>query len=278
MTRHGSPYQQANAAPNPSQAQQWNAMAQFFGQTLIDDQPPSGKTLFYYTLGAETWKQTETFPLPNAEMQTWYFQSNGELAPHIPAEGGAVDHYTVDFSATTGKTNRWHTQMARPLIYRDRATADRRLLTYTSAPLEQDTEITGYPVVTLYVASSEADSAFYVYLEDVDPSGVVRYITEGQLRGLHRKLADSPAPYWTGMPYRTFTRADAAPMPVGEMVELTFGLLPTSALIRRGHRVRVAIAGADADTFARIPSQGTPTWQISRSAVLASCVRLPIVR
>lgn len=64
--------------------------------------------------------------------------------------------------------------MAKPLVYPDRAREDRRLLTYTSAPLECDIEITGYPIVTMYAASTEADSAFFVYLEDVDEKGVVR--------------------------------------------------------------------------------------------------------
>ncbi|MBL8160492.1 MAG: CocE/NonD family hydrolase, partial [Anaerolineae bacterium] len=218
------------------------------------------------------------FPLPNSDMQTWYFQAQRGLAPTAPAGSTEPDTYQVDFSATTGKTNRWQTQMARPLVYRDRAPQDRRLLTYTSAPLEHDIEITGYPVVTLHVASSEEDGAFFVYLEDVDEQGVVRYITEGQLRGIHRKLAATPAPYWSGMPYRSFRRADAAPLPRGERVELTFGLQPTSALIRRGHAIRVAIAGADSETFARIPAQGAPTWQVFRSAIAASCIRLPIVR
>jgi len=101
-------------------------------------------------------------------------------------------------------------------------------------------EVTGYPVVTLYAASTEEDNAFFVYLEDVDEQGVVRYITEGELRGIHRRLSTEAPPYWMGMPYRTFKRADAAPMPRNEMVELTFGLQPTSVLIRRGHRIRIA--------------------------------------
>jgi predicted acyl esterase len=66
-------------------------------------------------------------------------------------------------------------------------------------------------------------------------------------------------------------------LPRGEFVELTFGLLPTSALIRRGHRLRVALAGADQDTFVRIPAQGTPSLQIARNRQLASQMRLPVV-
>jgi putative CocE/NonD family hydrolase len=278
MTGHGSPYQKPGRAPNPSKPEQWSAMAQFFAQTLIQDQPPQGKKLFYYTLGEEAWKNADAFPLPNTELQTWYFQADHRLSRSAPTADDTADTYTVDFTATTGKTNRWHTQFAKALIYPDRAGADRRLLTYTSAPLERDTEITGYPLVTLYLASTHDDGAFFVYLEDVDERGVVRYLTEGQLRGIHRKLNAGPAPYVTGLPNRSFNRADSAPLPVGETVDLTIGLQPTSALIRRGHRIRVALAGADEDTFARIPAQGAPTWKVSRGPTMASHIQLPIIR
>jgi hypothetical protein len=168
--------------------------------------------------------------------------------------------------------------MARPVVYKDRARQDRCLLTYTSAPLAHDVEITGYPIVTLYLSSTVEDGAFFVYLEDVDERGVVRYITEGQVRGIHRRLATEAAPYWTGMPYRDFKRASAAPLPRGEMVELVIGLQPTSVLIRRGHAVRVALAGADRDTFARIPENTIPTWQVAHGAVQGSFIQLPIIR
>ncbi|MBE2269434.1 MAG: CocE/NonD family hydrolase [Anaerolinea sp.] len=277
MTAHGSPFLPPNAKPNPPHGDQWGALAQFFEQTLKQDQLPVGKTLFYYTLGAETWKQTTEFPLPNTDMQTWYFQADHGLAPELPPAASAHDDYAVDFAATTGKLNRWNTQMAKPLVYKDRAQEDRRLLTYTSAPLDRDLEITGYPVITLHVASSADDGAFFAYLEDVDEKGVVRYLTEGELRGIHRKLSSEAPPYVTGMPQHSFKRADAAPMPVHQTVELTFGLQPISTLIRRGHCLRVALAGADADTFVRIPAQGAVTWKVSRSRALPSCISLPVV-
>ncbi|GAB4509122.1 MAG: CocE/NonD family hydrolase [Anaerolineae bacterium] len=275
MTAHGSPYQKPGSKPNPRQAEVWGAQAQFFEQTLRHDAPPQGKTLFYYTLGEEAWKQTDVFPLPNTQMQTWYFQAGNALSLEKPTQTEGTDQYRVNFDATTGKTNRWHTQMAKPVIYRNRAKEDQKLLTYTSAPLERDLEITGYPVATLMLASSEEDGAFYVYLEDVDETGVVRYITEGQLRGIHRHVSEHPAPYWSGMPHHTYRRADEAPLPRGKVVELTIGLQPTSVLVRRGHRLRVALAGHDQGTFARIPGQ--PTWQVSRTAVMASCIHLPVV-
>lgn len=280
MTAHASPFVKAHAKPEPSQQAQWSALAQFFQQHLVDETPLQGKRLFYTTLGDETrWTLTETFPPPNSHLQAWYFQAGQALAPHVPSsEMGTTDAYSVDFSASTGKRNRWHTQMAQPVVYANRASADKRLLCYTSAPLSQDLEITGYPVLTLYVAASHPDPAFFVYLESVDERGVVRYLTEGQLRGIHRQLSDEAVPYWTGLPKRSYQRADAAPVPVAEMLAYTIGLQPISALVRRGHCIRVALAGADAETFARIPQQGTVNWQVGRGGVHASHIQLPIVR
>lgn len=277
MTAHGSPYQKPKSAPNPLPKQQWTALAQFFDQTLKREEPPTTKRLFYYTLGEEAWKHTDQFPLPSAQPQRWYFHADRGLAPEMPTAQEAADRYAVDLNASTGTTNRWHTQMAKPLVYADRAREDSRLLTYTSAPLERDLEITGYPIITLFLASSETDGAFFAYLEDVDERGVVRYLTEGQLRGLHRQLASTPPAQWMGMPYRSFKRADRAPLTPNERVELTFGLLPTSALIRRGHRLRVALAGADKDTFAPVPPTSAPVWHVHRSRDAASSIQLPVI-
>jgi predicted acyl esterase len=63
----------------------------------------------------------------------------------------------------------------------------------------------------------------------------------------------------------------------GQIAELKFGLQPTSILIRKGHRLRIAIAGADKDSFARIPAQGTPTISVARNQKNASWIELPVV-
>ena len=67
------------------------------------------------------------------------------------------------------------------------------------------------------------------------------------------------------------------PLVPGEIAELKFGLLPTSVLIKKGHRIRIAIAGHDRSVFARIPANGTPTISVSRNSQSASFVELPVV-
>lgn len=78
-------------------------------------------------------------------------------------------------------------------------------------------------------------------------------------------------------PYHSFRRADVRPLVPGEAAELAFEMMPTSVLIRAGHRIRIAIAGADADTFQRVPETGRPVIEVHRSQPLPSHVRLPVV-
>ena len=87
--------------------------------------------------------------------------------------------------------------------------------------------------------------------------------------------AEAP-PFKLPLPYHSFKRQDSLPLVPGEVAELSFGLLPTSVLIRQGHRLRVAIAGHDKDTFARIPAEGTPTIAVQRNRLSASYIDLPI--
>ncbi|MBD0325236.1 MAG: CocE/NonD family hydrolase, partial [Pyrinomonadaceae bacterium] len=133
-------------------------------------------------------------------------------------------------------------------------------------------------VVTLYVTSTHKDGAFFVYLEDVDEAGKVTYLTEGQLRAIHRKVSNDAPPYtMPAVPYHTFRKKDAMPLVPTEIAELKFALLPTSVLIRKGHRIRVAIAGQDKSVFARVPADGTPTISLARNKQYASFIELPTV-
>lgn len=52
-----------------------------------------------------------------------------------------VDTYTVDFTATTGKNNRWMTNLGGgAVLYPDRAEEDKTLLTYTSEELKDHSD------------------------------------------------------------------------------------------------------------------------------------------
>ena len=174
MKTHSSPYLEPKAKPVPSQSGQWGEVLSFFDHHLLDRKNKrfDEKVLYYYTLGAETWQKTSVWPPEGTQTQRWFFGENGGLTPNQPASEIGMDNYKVDLNATTGTHNRWHTPDGiTPVIYKDRAKADKCLLTYTSEPLTTDVEVTGHPLVTLHITSTATDGAFYVYLEEIDETG-----------------------------------------------------------------------------------------------------------
>jgi uncharacterized protein len=248
----------------------------FFGPYLKGEGREPRRFVRYYTYVENTWHQTETWPPEGFETQRWYFAAERTLTREHPDAAEARDEYTVDFKATTGGDNRWFSGMSGvPIRYIDRKAQDKRLLVYETPAFEQAVELTGHPVLSLSVSSTHADGAFYAYLEDVAPNGDVFYLTEGQLRAVHRRVTDS-APLAAFGPAHTFRRSDAQPLVPGERAELSFDLLPISTVIRRGHRLRLALAGHDADTFVRYPAEGTPTWTVYRQHDAASWIDMPL--
>jgi putative CocE/NonD family hydrolase len=271
---HADPFLPPDTETDPSSKEQFQMLVAFFDAFLKDGASAEPEwDITYYTLGEGEWKTTETWPPAGFTSRRWYFGPGGSLTLDAPNTKDASDEYTVDWTATTSEANRWYTGLyMADVVYPDRAEEDAKLLTYTSAPLETDIEITGSPIVTLYVASTETDGAFHVYLEDVASDGRVTYITEGILRAIHRRESD-PGPG----PHHSFERADAEPLVPGEVTELRFNLYATSVLVKKEHRIRIAVAGHDRSVFARYPAKGTPVLTVQRNSVYPSHVELPMM-
>jgi putative CocE/NonD family hydrolase len=233
------------------------------------------RSIFYYTAGAAVWRKTPSWPPAGLAARKYNFGPEDSLntAPDPSANG--ADNYAVDFTATTGKTNRWTTQLGGGIVdYGNRADADAKLQTYTSSPLDHDIEITGAPSLMLHIASTHPDVAVFVYLEAVQPDGKVVYLTEGELR-LALRGGSAPQNRPPGVS-PSFARGDAAFLAPGKPIEAGIVLHTVSAMIPGGDRLRVAIAGADADTFARTPGDGAPGFTIYRSSALPSHIDIPM--
>jgi len=253
-------------------------MVYCFLSNYVGDRPRrlADHTLIYYIMGEDKWKETTVWPIPGTRQDRFYLDAGDALSKAPPKTPGR-DRYTVDFAASTGPANRWN--QGTRVNYGDRAIPDRKLLVYTSTPVTRDMEVTGQPVITLRVASSHTDGNFIVYLEDVAPDGSVTYLTEGELRALHRKLSNAKPPYRTTYPYRSYSFHDAELLVPGRTATLTFQLMATSVLVKAGHAIRIAIAGADSGTFLRIPAraQGDVTITVSRGGAAPSFIDLPVV-
>jgi hypothetical protein len=248
-------------------------LVDFFARYLERNGKPEGpSTLTFGTLGTDTWQAVTSWPPAGVGVHRWYLGSVAGLT----REAGLAETvcHRVDVATSTGPTNRWLAiDLGRAAAYPDRKHADDTLLTFTSGPLPSDVHVLGFPVVTMRLATSGTDGAVYVYLEDVDPAGDVAYLTEGCLRFLHRRTTGPAEPVRLGVP-RTFARSDALRVVPGNPMGLTVQLLPVSAVVPAGHRVRVAIAGHDASCFTRYgPAEETFTLRLGRDSHLDLPVR-----
>ena len=277
---HVDPFLADTTSTVPSRKVQEDEMVAFFDGLLKGDGGVlPAREIRYFTLNDGRWRATTQWPPAGIANARWYFGDAHTLSLAAPTAASAADRYVVDTTATTGARTRWHTQLGgSDVVYPDRAATDATLLTYTSAPLSNDVEITGVPVVWLKVSSSHTDGAFFAYLEDVAPNGRVTYITEGMLRARDRKVSDGAPPYRMFGPYHVFDKASAAPLVPGEVADVPFELFATSVRLKAGHRIRLALSGADRPMFALIPATATPTWLVQRSASAPSFVDLPMMQ
>jgi uncharacterized protein len=232
----------------------------------------------YWTLGApkgQEWRATSQWPLPNQKSTPFFFQEHGALDTALITSTKGQDDFKVDYSATTTTGNRWTAGYGGATGYVDMAANDKKGLTYTSAALTTAIEVTGHPVVHLWITSTANDGDFFVYLEEVTPDGASHYVTEGALRASHRAVSNPP--YNTlGLPYHRSFAADVKPLPRAP-AELTFDLHPTSKIFAVGNRIRVTIVGADKDNTLTPKLSPVPKVSIHRNAEHASFITLPVI-
>jgi uncharacterized protein len=255
----------------------------------IDNGMMKEPPIHYYVMNVDkqaAWRTSEVWPPKDEEAMRMYFGegqgqekvsvNSGSLLTIAPASADASDHYTVDYTTTTGKKARW-TAVNWVHEYPNMRGNDAKALTYTATPLESAEQVVGDPIAHIWLTSSAPDLDIFAYLEEVDGNGNSTYITEGILRASHRALSQSPYDY-LGLPYHNHYQSDAELIPAGEPVELVFDLLPTAYLFEKGKQVRVTISFADADNFATPVLSPAPTVQLLRDANHPSFVDLPVVQ
>jgi putative CocE/NonD family hydrolase len=275
---HGSRYFYAPGVhvPTTSSFDLTAEKLRYFDFTLqgIDEGFSSSPPIRYFTTGSNEWQTASEWPPAGGHLRPWYLGHSGQLAETAPGREES-DRWSGDGTSGSGDGNRWHSTMGPyPVAYADRKDEDSRLLTYTSAPLGADVEVTGNPVVTLFLATDRTDADVFVYLEEVTPDGEVNYVTEGELRASRRRAGQLP--FRTPPPAHSDRRADATPVVPRQPMELDVGLLPMSHVFRAGNQVRIALAPADRSQFRERPVE-PETWRVFRGRVRPSRIELPIV-
>ncbi|HET8710824.1 MAG TPA: CocE/NonD family hydrolase, partial [Spongiibacteraceae bacterium] len=212
----------------------WHDAIDWFNRHLLGKNTPTQKPIKLYVIGANAWREFDTWPPQDSQVENWYLQPQRQLRDCI-APDSESDQYRYDPDDPTPS-------LGGPNLFSGNATVDNAelearadVLTYTSEPLTQYKDIIG-PVAAEIYATSSADSAdFFVRLCDVDESGISQNICDGL--------------------QRVTIQANKAPQRV------RIELWPTAYRIERGHRLRVQISSGAFPRWARNAGTTEPIAQ-----------------
>mmetsp|Transcript_19051 Transcript_19051/g.31874 ORF Transcript_19051/g.31874 Transcript_19051/m.31874 type:complete len:681 (+) Transcript_19051:79-2121(+) len=245
--------------------------------TVLTESP-----VHYFEIGTEVWKTSDVWPIPSVKWTPFVMTKGGNLSQMSSEEiqrnisEDSSDVYEVKKTGiNSGFQSRWNLVehiLLKPFQFIDNS-LDR--LCFTSEPLEGALHVVGAPRVRVSMKPHHGrDAVLFVYLLDVDASGVVRYITEGVLRALHRKTqspeCDASNPL-TALPLRSnfdrsYVRKDATPLPELEVsaIDIHLPVEPVACCFQSGHRIRIAICGACDDNFDTSQYQETlaTAWEL----------------
>lgn len=199
----------------------------FFGHFLKGedngwlDQPPV--QLQVRKINGFEQRTEDNWPIPRTQWTQFYLDSDNTSLSLSPP----VKRSTMTFSAT-GEG-----------------------ITFMSAPLDNDTEITGPSAIKFVISSSTPDADLFVIFRVFSPKGdeIVFQgaidphtpIGQGWLRASHRKLDQNLSKPWR--PYHAHD--ENQPLSPGEKVHLDIEIWPTSIVVPAGFQIGVTVRGRD---------------------------------
>lgn len=238
----------------------------------------------YYTMGSNKWQTSDTWPPEGAEMAAYYLSSggkanslygDGKLSTQKPGKEDKPDAFTYDPAnpvPSLGGNVCCTGNAIEGGAFDQRANEARQdVLVYTTEPLAEGVEVSGFIETTLYVSSDAKDTDFTVKLIDVYPDGRAYNLDETIQRARYREGYDK----------EVF-------MAEGKVYKLELTPLSTSNYFAPGHRIRIEVSGSNFPRFERNLNTGGNNYDeaegvVARNKVFhseeyPSQVRLPVVR
>lgn len=239
--------------------------------------------------GEEQFVTSPDWPHPEASAQRLFLQAGGALAAQKPTTaaapatvlqqpvGGVCSESTMQISL--GLTA--YTQL--PCFYEDNL-SQRLEVSFDTAPLEQDLYLNGPIQADIWMSTTAADAGLVVRVSDLQPDGTARALSSGIQTASLRAVDESRSRRLDGemiQPWHPFTSASVLPVGSGNKVLVPVEIFPTSALIKKGHQLRISV-GASNFPFAAMPIPGlldsaVGLLSIYREPEFASSVVLPVV-
>jgi putative CocE/NonD family hydrolase len=254
--------------------------------------------LHAYDMGTKRWVDAARYPFESAAPTTLYLGDTGRLMPQAPATRAGADPivFTPISNPCRASSDQWGAGGVAVLAesggWKSPCSSGSPLATqagpgtlqYTSDPLAEASTVAGPIGVTIFATSNRPETQWVADLEDVDPSGTARPLTQGALLGSFRTL--DPVRTWTApdgkpiRPYHLSTRAAQTPVIPGQMTRYDIEVFPILATLPPGHRLRLTLTTADTPHLMapapRFVDLLGGVYEVARHAGAASFVEIPL--
>ncbi len=237
----------------------FSTQLQFFDKYLkdIDNGFDKKKPVKIFT-AFDGWKFYDTWPPKESKLVKYSFGSNNSLSNITSMD--SIYAYDVDYTHSSIYTK----DSINPQLmhrYADsimlRTELDKKCIVFETQTLQEAVTITGHPIVNLQLSSNQVNADVFVYLSDVDSTGTVFYVTEGKLRaGWHKQFDNNESvndlyDVKPELPWHSYKKENYDPTPFANdsIVNLKFALKPHAWKFKKGHKIRISIAGADNENY-----------------------------
>ncbi|HZN01449.1 MAG TPA: CocE/NonD family hydrolase [Pyrinomonadaceae bacterium] len=225
----------------------------------MNNEYSSGAPVRLFIMGDNVWRDEQSFPLARTRYTKYYLHStkgansvggDGVLSTTSPAAERAdeFDYDPQNPVPTIG--GRLCCGQAMPPGPADQRPNESRadVLVFSTSPLTEDTEVTGFISLELYAATSAADTDFTALLVDVDETGYARLLTDGIVRARYRESTKNATEVVPGKVYR-----------------YTIDLWATANVFKAGHRIRLYVSSSNFPRFNRNLNTGEDIRASTRS-------------
>ncbi len=219
-----------------------------------------------FVMGENRWRGFDRYPVPGARVEEWHLQPGGSLGrdPAPPSDPDRFAYDPADPVPTLGGSTmlppRWPPGPA------DQREIEARpdVLSYTSAVLDAPCTVIGAVWVTLYAATSAADTDFVARLVDVHPDGRAVNLADGIIRVSQRDRYPGPA---------GFSPAPARDVTPGTPYALSIDLRATAVTFLPGHRIRLDVTSSSHPRWIRHTNTTASPLDATELVVAAQQVR-----
>jgi putative CocE/NonD family hydrolase len=220
------------------------------GMSVGAEQQPN-VTQFLY--GQGHFVTAQDWPHPQAGAQQWYLHSDKSLSTTQPGAGDAalkMPQQPLE-GICSESTAQWTAGLLGLLnlpCFTNDNLAETLEVKYDTAPMAEDFYINGPIMADLWIATTALDAGVAVRVDDVGTDGKAFALTNGIQTASMRAVDTSRSRYLDGhmiQPWHPYTKASVQKVGSGKVVELQVEIFPTSAVIRKGHKLRVAVGASD---------------------------------